>query len=24
MCLYGHDMDSATTPVEASPGWALS
>ncbi|MFC5473275.1 glycine cleavage system aminomethyltransferase GcvT [Paraherbaspirillum soli] len=24
LCLYGHDMDSATTPVEASLGWALS
>ncbi len=24
LCLYGHDMDSATTPVEASLGWAIS
>ncbi|QDR35750.1 glycine cleavage system aminomethyltransferase GcvT, partial [Pseudomonas aeruginosa] len=24
LCLYGHDMDSATTPVEASLGWANS
>ncbi len=24
LCLYGHDMDSSTTPVEASLGWALS
>jgi aminomethyltransferase len=24
LCLYGHDMDTATTPVEASLGWALS
>jgi aminomethyltransferase len=24
LCLYGHDMDSGTTPVEASLGWALS
>jgi len=24
LCLYGHDMDVATTPVEASLGWALS
>lgn len=24
LCLYGHDMDAATTPVEASLGWALS
>ncbi|KRB70442.1 glycine cleavage system aminomethyltransferase GcvT [Noviherbaspirillum sp. Root189] len=24
LCLYGHDMDATTTPVEASLGWALS
>jgi aminomethyltransferase len=24
LCLYGHDMDVTTTPVEASLGWALS
>jgi aminomethyltransferase len=24
LCLYGHDMDTQTTPVEASLGWALS
>ena len=24
LCLYGHDMDAATTPVEASLVWALS
>ena len=24
LCLYGHDMDSHTTPVEASLSWALS
>ncbi|CAD5108620.1 glycine cleavage system aminomethyltransferase GcvT [Zestomonas carbonaria] len=24
LCLYGHDMDSLTTPVEASLGWAIS
>ncbi|MEI2742043.1 MAG: glycine cleavage system aminomethyltransferase GcvT [Candidatus Competibacter sp.] len=24
LCLYGHDIDAATTPVEASLGWALS
>jgi len=24
LCLYGHDMDTATTPVEASLGWAIS
>ncbi|NEX62800.1 glycine cleavage system aminomethyltransferase GcvT [Noviherbaspirillum galbum] len=24
LCLYGHDMDAGTTPVEASLGWALS
>jgi aminomethyltransferase len=24
LCLYGHDMDTVTTPVEASLGWALS
>lgn len=24
LCLYGHDMSSATTPIEASLGWALS
>ncbi|PUA18790.1 glycine cleavage system aminomethyltransferase GcvT [Glaciimonas sp. PCH181] len=24
LCLYGHDMDDATTPVEASLAWALS
>ncbi|WP_136417393.1 glycine cleavage system aminomethyltransferase GcvT [Herbaspirillum sp. ST 5-3] len=24
LCLYGHDMDVNTTPVEASLGWALS
>ncbi len=24
LCLYGHDMDAATTPVEAGLGWALS
>jgi aminomethyltransferase len=24
LCLYGHDMSSATTPIEASLGWAIS
>ena len=24
LCLYGHDMDVTTTPVEASLGWAIS
>jgi len=24
LCLYGHDMDTATTPVEASLQWAIS
>ncbi|NKI69415.1 glycine cleavage system aminomethyltransferase GcvT [Collimonas pratensis] len=24
LCLYGHDMDVSTTPVEASLSWALS
>ena len=24
LCLYGHDMDAETTPVEASLAWALS
>lgn len=24
LCLYGHDMDSATTPLEASLLWAIS
>lgn len=24
LCLYGHDMDEATTPVEASLVWAIS
>ncbi len=24
LCLYGHDMDISTTPVEAGLGWALS
>ncbi|HYD95525.1 MAG TPA: glycine cleavage system aminomethyltransferase GcvT [Noviherbaspirillum sp.] len=24
LCLYGHDMDAGTTPVEASLSWALS
>lgn len=24
LCLYGHDMDTSTTPVEASLGWSLS
>ena len=24
LCLYGHDMDANTTPVEASLAWALS
>ncbi len=24
LCLYGHDMDTSTTPVESSLGWALS
>lgn len=24
LCLYGHDMDTATTPVEAGLAWALS
>ncbi|MFS0828562.1 glycine cleavage system aminomethyltransferase GcvT [Pseudomonas phoenicis] len=24
LCLYGHDMDSATTPVQASLFWAIS
>ncbi|MFD0858806.1 glycine cleavage system aminomethyltransferase GcvT [Roseovarius aquimarinus] len=23
LCLYGHDIDSGTTPVEASLGWAI-
>ncbi|GHC20527.1 aminomethyltransferase [Kushneria pakistanensis] len=23
LCLYGHDMDKETTPVEASLGWAI-
>jgi aminomethyltransferase len=23
MCLYGHDLDDATTPVEASLGWII-
>jgi aminomethyltransferase len=23
LCLYGHDMDRATTPVEANLGWAI-
>ena len=23
MCLYGHDIDSATTPIEAGLGWAI-
>jgi aminomethyltransferase len=23
LCLYGHDMDTATTPIEASLGWAI-
>ena len=23
LCLYGHDMDTATTPVEANLGWAI-
>ena len=24
LCLYGHDMDADTTPVEASIGWSIS
>ena len=24
LCLYGHDLDTSTTPVEASLNWALS
>lgn len=24
LCLYGHDMDARTTPVEANLGWAIS
>ncbi len=24
LCLYGHDIDSATTPVEAGLGWTIS
>lgn len=24
LCLYGHDMNTRTTPIEASLGWALS
>lgn len=24
LCLYGHDMDTQTTPIEASLGWAIS
>jgi aminomethyltransferase len=24
LCLYGHDLDPTTTPVEASLAWALS
>jgi aminomethyltransferase len=24
LCLYGHDMDTSTTPVEAALAWALS
>lgn len=24
LCLYGHDMDTLTTPIEASLAWALS
>ncbi|RJG07212.1 glycine cleavage system aminomethyltransferase GcvT [Noviherbaspirillum cavernae] len=24
LCLYGHDMDAGTTPVQAGLGWALS
>ncbi|MBT8766961.1 glycine cleavage system aminomethyltransferase GcvT [Metapseudomonas boanensis] len=24
LCLYGHDMSTATTPIEASLGWAIS
>ncbi len=24
LCLYGHDMDAATTPIEASLGWSIS
>ena len=23
LCLYGHDIDSTTTPVEAAPTWAI-
>lgn len=23
MCLYGHDLDEATTPVEAGLGWVI-
>ena len=24
LCLYGHDMDQTTTPIEAGLGWAIS
>ena len=24
LCLYGHDMNSSTTPIEAGLGWAIS
>ncbi|MGA6107087.1 glycine cleavage system aminomethyltransferase GcvT [Pseudomonas solani] len=24
LCLYGHDMDTATTPIDASLAWAIS
>ncbi len=24
LCLYGHDIDTATTPVEAGLGWTIS
>lgn len=24
LCLYGHDMDSSVSPIEASLGWAIS
>ncbi len=24
MCLYGHDLDSTTTPIEGAIGWAIS
>ena len=24
MCLYGHDIDTTTTPIEAAIGWAIS